>query len=277
MASTSEYRVVACLFGVSRATVCVCLQEFCREVIKKLMPKFIRLPTASELEAHASYSEERWGLSQCVGAIDGSHIPIVRPKKYSRDYNNRKGWHSVVLQAVVDGKGQFWDLNVGTPGSVHDSRILGRSAFYQTATNGYFPGRLKRVGDMDIGYYILGDSAYPIHSWLLKPYPDNGRLTAGQRLYNLTTSRARAVVEHAFGRLKGRWRCLLKRNDCNIELVKDITLTACVLHNLCERHCETFDVEWTVVEPEAMSGPVTDPLSGQDIRKAIIKYLNKEL
>jgi len=48
-----------------------------------------------------------------VGAIDGSHIPIIAPENYPRDYFNRKGWHSIVLQVVGDGKGLFWDVCVG--------------------------------------------------------------------------------------------------------------------------------------------------------------------
>lgn len=273
LASTTEYRVVGSLFGVSRSTVCNCVREFCRAVIDILMPKFIRIPTPAEMEGMATFFEERWGLPQCIGAIDGSHIPIMRPPKFPTDYHNRKGWHSIVVQAIVDGKGSFWDLCVGSPGSTHDARILRRSAFHTLATSGLFPGKIKRVGDQDIGYYILGDSAYPLQSWLLKPFIDNGRLSQDQQLYNTTTSRARAVVEHAFGRLKGRWRCLMKRNDCNIELVKDMVLASCVLHNLCEKHCELFDPEWTVAEPQSFTAPVLDDMPGQDIRNALITYI----
>lgn len=40
-------------------------------------------------------------------------------------------------------------------------------------------------------------------------------------------------VEHAFGRLKSRFRCLLKRLDVNVENANNIIIACCVLHNLC--------------------------------------------
>ncbi len=49
------------------------------------------------------------------GAIDGSHIPILAPQEYHTEYFNRKGWYSIVLQAVVDGKGLFWNVFAGYP------------------------------------------------------------------------------------------------------------------------------------------------------------------
>lgn len=39
----------------------------------------------------AAYNESRWGLPQCVDAIDGSHIPISAPQHYYTDYLKRKG------------------------------------------------------------------------------------------------------------------------------------------------------------------------------------------
>ena len=48
--------------------------------------------------------------------------------------------------------------------------------------------------------------------WLMKPYPGAG-LSPKERKFNTSLSRAHVVVECAFGRLKGRWRPLLKRND----------------------------------------------------------------
>jgi len=39
-----------------------------------------------------------------MGAIDGTHIPVTALSEGKKDFNNRKGWDSMVLQAVVDDK-----------------------------------------------------------------------------------------------------------------------------------------------------------------------------
>ena len=46
--------------------------------------------------------ESTRGFPQVVGAIDGTHIPITRPVCNQSDYYNRKGFHSIILQAGVD-------------------------------------------------------------------------------------------------------------------------------------------------------------------------------
>jgi len=58
-------------------------------------------------------------------------------------------------------------------------------------------------------------------------------LTIKKKAFNMALSSTRIIVEHAFGRLKNRWR-RLKSMDINLDLVPRIILCACLLHNICE-------------------------------------------
>jgi hypothetical protein len=100
------------------------------------------------------------------------------------------------------------------------------------------PDWKEQIDENDVPLVVLGDPAYPLLPWLMKAYPNNGHLTRDQKRFNYRLSKARVVVEHSYGRLKGRWRCLLKRLDVDIGDVPELVTACCVLHNICEVHGE---------------------------------------
>ena len=73
-----------------------------------------------------------------------------------------------------------------------------------------FPPKVREINGTSVPLVILGDPAYPLLQWVMKPYTDNGRLSRQQSTFNYKLSRARAVTENAFRRLKGCWKCLVK-------------------------------------------------------------------
>ena len=61
-----------------------------------------------------------------------------------------------------------------------------------------------RIQDKNISLFLIGDSAYPLKTFLMKPFAFNTALTNQQKVFNYNLSKARIVVENAFGRLKAR-------------------------------------------------------------------------
>ena len=151
----------------------------------------------------------------------------------------------MVIQAVVDYKYQFLNVYTGWPGSVHDARVFAHSTLYQLGTDKkLLPDMRKVIEGTEVSPYIIGDSAYPLLTWLMKPFPHNSSLTTEQRQYNYRICRARIVVKNCFGRLKTRWRRLLKRLDADVDNIPNIITACCVLHNMCEVHGESFVDSW---------------------------------
>ena len=96
----------------------------------------------------------------------------------------------------------------------------------------YLPAYCIQDSETEIYPVLLGDSAFPFLPWLMKPY-GNAIPTKEQGYFNYRLSRARMVVEGAFWQLKGRWRILLRKNECYSETLKLMSLSCIILHNLC--------------------------------------------
>ena len=102
LATNEDLRSLAWRFGVGKSTACEIINEVCQAVVEILLPQVIKWPSGEKLLNVIDGFLTTWGFPQCAGAIDGTHIPIVAPSESSPDYYNRKGFYSIVLQAVVD-------------------------------------------------------------------------------------------------------------------------------------------------------------------------------
>ena len=98
----------------------------------------------------------------CVGAIDGTHIPIIAPIVDHADDVNRRGYHSIVMQAIVDSRYLFRDIVVGWLGSVHDTQISFNSGLYKTGNEGslFSSDVTETIRGCNIQPLFLGDPAY---------------------------------------------------------------------------------------------------------------------
>ena len=118
------------------------------------------------------------------------------------------------------------------------------SGIYDLAEKGQIlSGPTRNINGTEIGPLVAGDSAYPLTSWLIKPYPDRGRFTSEQKKISRKFSALRCVVGQAFGILKGRWRLLFKKNEQKTSTLKKTVIAACVLHNICIERGDLYDTD----------------------------------
>ena len=99
---------------------------------------------------------------------------------------------------------------------VHDARLFKNSSLYTSLCGGIFTpddSVYDTINGVRVPPLILGDSAYPLQDWLMKPYVDRGNLSAEELQFNNLLSITRVVVENGYGRLKGRFPAL-DFNDC---------------------------------------------------------------
>ena len=277
LTTCGEYRTIGHLFGIASCTVCVIVHDTCSAIVTTLMSQYITFPKGDDLKEVITGFRQKWGFVQCAGAIDGTHIPVRAPAMSHTDYYNRKGWYSIIVQGVVDHNYLFRNVYCGWPGSMHDAQVLVNSALYRKATSGeLLQGNTLTVLSQEIPVFLVGDSAYPLSTWLMKLFPHNTALSTAQRKFNYRLSRARIVSQNAFGCLKARWRRLQKQNDMAINNIPNVIIACCILHNVCEIHGDSFNDLWLddvqLDQPVASATTASVSSAAENIRNALVQY-----
>jgi len=235
LASGDSYHSLMYGFRVAHNTISVVIREVCEAIIAELAEEMIPTPTTTEEWKKISDDfSKRWNFQHCLGALDGKHIAIRCPKKAGSVYYNYKGYHSIILMALVDADYKFTWIEVGCNGSAGDAQVFNNGELkeaIEAGTLNFPPPDPIPNDDKDMPYFLVGDDAFALRTWLMKPFSLRN-LTRGQRIFNYRLSRARRIVENAFGILAHRWRCLLTTMQQEPKTVTCIALTCVILHNL---------------------------------------------
>ncbi|KAK7133521.1 hypothetical protein R3I94_015412 [Phoxinus phoxinus] len=270
-----SYRVVSRVFSVPKSTVHRIIHKVAQFIWDNLH-RAIAFPKPADLDTVANGFAQCSGtpvLNKAVGAIDGCHIRIKPPSVHRLDYLNYKGFYSLNMQAICDSAGKFLDVFVGYPGSVHDTRILKNSSFY--LARNYPPN----------GYFILGDGGYPCLETpicLITPYrePVYGPV---QRKFNYHQSRARSIVERAFGIMKTRWRSTLFRAlEVSPTFAPQVIASCAFLHNVCIDNGDVLEPDTDVAvdildpEPPLQEAPAAHETPGNATRDRLAALISAQ-
>ncbi len=125
-------------------------------------------------------------------------------------------------------------MEVGSNGTSSDAQIFedcGLMAAIDQRLIGFPPPNRLPDDDKDMPYYIVGDDAFPLYTYMMKPYRRLG-LEVPERIYNYRTSCCQRVSENAFGILVNRYACLLSVIKFQSKIASNIVLATICFHNL---------------------------------------------
>lgn len=196
----------------------------------------------------APLTEDRWKetingfkktaqFPNCLGAVDGKHIRIIKPAQSGSAYYNYKNYFSIILLAVCDSNYMFTFVDIGSYGRHGDSTIFEESTFYkrllEKKLNIPSPSSISQNGPV-LPNVFVGDEAFSLQENLLRPYGGNN-LPEQKRVFNYRLSRARRFIECTFGILANKWRIFHRPLNVDVEFAVDIIKAACVLHNFVKQ------------------------------------------
>jgi hypothetical protein len=194
----------------------------------------IKWSTRKKLQHIQHNFQQLCGLPANVGAVDGKHIHISKPRFGAEDYYYFKyGGCILNFQLVVGSNKRFLDLYIGMPCSTNDARFLQRSSFCHLPM---FENLFDAHHGIDgFSLYLLGDSGYFLLPWLMVHHKNVRNLSMLETLFNRKLRTGRYVVENAFGILKQTFRELLVKSDLDIVFLRDIIICCTILHNILLR------------------------------------------
>jgi hypothetical protein len=146
---------------------------------------------------------------------------------------NYKKYFSFVVQGIADANDKFIAVDIGGFGKQSDGGTFLASDLFSFIDGKriFFPEPdFLLHSNVAAPYVMLGDEAYPLRPYVMKPYERNS-LSGRRCSFNERLSRARKTVVCAFGILYSKWRFISKAIETEVELTDKIVKCMCVLHN----------------------------------------------
>ncbi|KAF6167107.1 hypothetical protein GIB67_041362 [Kingdonia uniflora] len=206
------------------------------KAIKSLSRELLQPPdhtTPSHIFGNARFDPY---FKDCIGAIDGMHIPAHVPAKDQSRFRNRKGVLSQSALVACTFDLQFIFVYPGWEGSAADSHVL-RTVLDDPDQN--FP-------QVPEGKYYLVDGEYSNIEGFISPFPGvryhlhefkgaNRQPRSAQELFNHRHASLRDVIQRCCDCLKARFPILQLAPPYAFPTQRDLILAACVIHNHIRR------------------------------------------
>lgn len=244
--------------GIHQTTVSKIVNNVSRAICEK-KNKWIKFPASDDA---LNVAKEEWAvhhiIPNVIGAIDCTHVKILKPHIHGDEYVNRKGVCSINVQTTCDHREKFTSVDASWPGSVHDSRIWYNSSIYSIMFHN------------QQNVCLLGDSGYAAAPWMLTPFKNP--LTNIEQYFNRIHAKERVIIERCFGQLKRRFPILHDTVRLKTDRICQYVMSAFILHNCSKFLNDPNDFEPIYLEEEPVMIPVFPEGSTAKIRRQGIQF-----
>ena len=253
-------------------------------------------PTTEEWMKIEQDFSDLWNFPNCIGALDGKHVVMTAPPGSGSFFFNYKHTFSINLMALVGAHYWFIFVVIGQYGSNADGPVFQKSEFWTLYMKGelnvpgpkYLP-KARYLGAMP--HVIVADEAFPLCPTIMRPFPrgrNAARMPRPHQVFNYHLSRARRIVENAFGILAQHFRIYNTRMWYSEHTVVKIVKATCVIHNyLRDKNMNVANI-YTGLNPDRLeylgeNGAVVDLANlpgyrssneAQCIRRVFTHYFN---
>jgi hypothetical protein len=193
---------------------------------------------------------------------------LQAPPNSRSTYYNYKGHFSINLLAISDANYCFTIVDIGAAGRQSDGGVFRNSEIGKRFETNSFqlptPRQIENNGPA-LPYVLVADEAFPLSMYMMRPYPRSGQLDIGKKIFNYRLSRARRIVESAFGMLANRWRIYRKPIIANVSNARKIIQATVALHNFIIQNEENLTgkktyLHLTTENPEIHHGVCNLPI-----------------
>ncbi|GJT45423.1 ALP1-like protein [Tanacetum coccineum] len=181
-----------------------CLDNFTKCIHVLYNHKFLRRPSATDIEKTYKLHEEKHGLPGMLGSIDCMHWDWKNcPKSLHGQFKRRDHkYPTLMLEAVADQRLWIWHAYFGVPGANNDLNVLyGSPLFDDEIADIASECPFIVNGHTYRKCYYLVDDIYPEWSTFVKTFS----VTRDAKTFKFKTVQeaARKDIERAFGVLQG--------------------------------------------------------------------------
>ncbi|XP_064109646.1 uncharacterized protein LOC135217611 [Macrobrachium nipponense] len=114
LASGNNYTSLQYSFQVSKSSIFRFIPLVCQAINDTCKPEVMKCPKTPEgWDDVAKRFASMWTYFNGMGALDGKHVAIKKPKGGGSLYFNYKKLHSIILMALSDAKYRFLFVGVG--------------------------------------------------------------------------------------------------------------------------------------------------------------------